>query len=415
MKKTGQELMPLHTTVQSQKQAPITRVPFGEFSHSSISLFPTCTQPFYESSNQVALYHNHKLYPASQYDIIPHLKNDIAQLPKKSASEARTLKRSYLGSDLYDGFETFVPMSAKDLDSLEPCMSFIKDWERKASTKYKPGRKFNIVSTRHHIVEMTMKLFTGKTNNYNNTKKVQDYVLNVVYTGDETGRLLFTKDWSNTGNSMNEGIYSKNIILKRICYSGFALEDLMTETTSELEKEGEKLTGGEKAVFAVVENKLDDDICILLRCELDAFNGAEKKFTELKCFSPLKMSNFSHRRKLLKAWVQTGVLPDSDILIGIRDSSFGELEDVEWYSRDRLRSKINNRNLPESKIDWNFNAQVATQWSQHCIRSICKLVDENLDQKAISNPQGFQIRIDSRRNIRIKCLSKVPKDILEYL
>ncbi|CCD23602.1 Dxo1p NDAI_0B05690 [Naumovozyma dairenensis CBS 421] len=386
---------------------PITTIPFKQFKHCSISTYPKTPSSFFETSKDVALYHNKQLYSSDDTNLIPQLEPAIAKLanPSCSLNEARDLKLPYLGSDLYDGYESFIPMDPDELDSIEPCFKYIESWELQNKHDYQLGNKFTIVSARHHIVEMTMCIF--------NKRKMDDFILNVTYKGGSNGMLLFSRDVNKKDDG---GIYSKDGVVRKISYSGFALEDLLTTNKNDHNADNSDVTlvGGDKAVFAIIENKLNDDISLLLRCEMDSYNPVNKCFTEMKCFARLKMNNHNHRRKLLKAWVQTGVIPNSDILIGIRDPMFGELNDIEWFSRMNLYRQINNRNLPEAKLDLNYNAEIAVQWSQHCIKSICKLVDESIDKTRLNTSQSFQIRINASRAIQIKKLKSVPNNVTMY-
>ncbi|CCF58533.1 hypothetical protein KAFR_0E03820 [Kazachstania africana CBS 2517] len=358
--------------------------PFKRFQHRSIAYFPNHPANFFQISREVATYHDGRIYEPNEtsQDILPLLNKDISKIAQGvSAIDARKYKVKYIGSDLYQGFENFESMSREELDSALPCFAYIKKWEAHHHCKYTENKKYTIVSARHHIVNLIMSIF--------DTSK--ETIVNSTYLGN--GLLTFSQDTSDP-MTMNEGIFTKNKNLKKICYSGFALEDLLTKSQKE-------------PLFSITENQLDDNITLLLRCEMDAYNQLTQNYTELKCYAPLKMASPQHRKKLLKTWIQTGVLPSSDLMFGIRSPYNGELLDIEWYSRDGLYRRFNNRNLPENKKSLNFNANIAVEWSHHCIKTICELISDNLQGDA---PQAFQIKVDTFRNISIRNLSKIPQN-----
>jgi len=188
--------------------------------------------------------------------------------------------------------------------------------------------------------------------------------------------------------------------LKKICFSGFAFEDLITSQD-----------GAKDPAFSIIRARLDDDVNLVLRCEMDAYNTSEDIYSELKCYANLKMGNPQHRKKLLKTWLQTGLCKNSDIIIGIRDPCDGILNDIQQYSRTGLYGKFNNRNLTPYNKDFNYNSNIAVEWTQHCLRSICQLITVNVNPNEDEGPQSFKIKIDIRHNISIKKLNSTPAGV----
>ena len=122
------------------------------------------------------------------------------------------------------------------------------------------------------------------------------------------------------------------------------------------------------------------------------------------------MKSPQHRKKLLKTWLQTGLCPESDIIIGIRDPADGILHDILQYTRTALYRKFNNRNLTPFNKDFNYNANIAVEWTHHCLKSVSRLVKLNIDQ-GIQAPQSFKIKIDSLHNISIRKLQSTPHGV----
>ncbi|CAI4056245.1 hypothetical protein N7582_000553 [Saccharomyces uvarum] len=374
-----------------------TRVPYSSFLHTSIRNFPTKPPPdiFYESK-EVALFTDNQLYVAARKDVIPNLKEDISHLYESPLLEARKLKTLYLGLDLFANIDELVPMTISELDTIAPCISYIEDWRLNNSGKpFKIGKKFTVVTTRHHIVDLTMHPFDRR-----NKQK------SIIATYMGNGFISLSRNPKYDHKASKEGIYSGDPNIKKICHSGFEFENCLTENTKNSGSSASKCP-----VFSIVEGKLSEDIGLLMRCEMDAFNPVSKTNTELKCFGPLSMQNSSHRKKLLKTWIQTGLLPNSDIMVGLRDSYSGQLLDIQWYSRDTLFRKFNHPGLPLNKKEMNYNAKVAVEWCKHCIKSICDLVEANISRYNCNKPEPFEINIDANGTIIITKLSTIPRNV----
>ncbi|KOH01190.1 Dxo1p DI49_0546 [Saccharomyces eubayanus] len=374
-----------------------TRIPYTSFLHTSIRSFPTKSPAdiFYESK-EVALFTDSQLYAATRKDVVPNLKKDISHLYESPLLEARKLKTPYLGHDLFSNIAELVPMTISELDSVAPCISYIEDWRLNNPGKpFKIGKKFTVVTTRHHIVDLTMHPFDRRNKHKS---------LIATYMGN--GFISLSRNPKYDHQISKEGIYSGDPNIKKICYSGFELENCLTENTKNSRSSASKCP-----VFSIVESKLSEDIGLLMRCEMDAFNPVSKTNTELKCFGPLSMQNSNHRKKLLKTWIQTGLLPNSDIMIGLRDSYSGQLLDIQWCSRESLFRKINHPGLPLNKKEMNYNAKVAVEWCNHCIKSTCDLVEANISHYNCDKPESFEINIDANGTIIITKLITIPRNV----
>lgn len=355
-----------------------------KFRHSSIGCYPREMPQFFPMSREVALFHGGKLHNSSEKLLVPQLRSDIAQLAKRSLLESRELKRGYLGVNLYENQEKFDLMDDEELDDAISCFKYMEYWEEQNKKIYGFDRKFVVVSARHHIVDIAMVPFTRQNGNISLTCLFRP------------GNILsFSRDLNDTSGS-ETGVNSKDPFFRKICFSGFSLEDVLTEDIG-IEKR--------KPVFSIVENALDDNITLLLRCEMDAYNPITKNYTELKCYSPIKYSNPNHRRKLLKTWIQTGLIPNSDVIIGVRDTQNGDLMDILRFDRASLYKKIANRNLPENKKEWNYNPLVATEWLSYSLKAITLTIQQILDKVGYENTQTFNIKIDTNLNIKVELLA----------
>lgn len=366
-------------------------IPFHTFTHSNKLYLPNHPKELFESIEEVGLYKNGTFTDDRSKEnksaTMPVLKRNIALLYDRPITECRPLKTKFIGSNLYEDLEKYKTMDDKLLDSTEPCMKYIETED--VSPNESESDVLTFVSARHHIVDIGMSLFNSSDRG-NETSFIVTYL--------ENGLLLFSQDALNK-SFQKGGIYSNDPIFRKICFSGFAFEDLITDGEDQKE-----------AAFSIVKAKLDNEINLVLRCEMDAYNPEKDIYSELKCYANLKMNNPQHRKKLFKTWLQTSLCPESDIIIGIRDPSDGILHDILQYTRTSLYRKFNNRNLTPINKDFNYNANIAVEWTQHCLKAVSKLVKLNRD-KTIKVPQSFKIRIDPYHNISIKKLHSTPASV----
>ncbi|KAL3235078.1 Decapping and exoribonuclease protein 1 [Nakaseomyces bracarensis] len=355
-------------------------VPGKQFHHSSINHSPSVMPRFFSSSKEVALFQNNHLYSLTEKNLVPQLKSDVAMLAQRNLLESRELKRPYLGINLYENQDKYELMDSQELDDSISCFKYMESWEEQNKSIYGLNRKFIIISARHNIVDIAMIPFTKQNGSVSLTCLFRP------------GNILsLSRDLSDTSGT-ETGANSKDTFTRKICFSGFALEDVLTEG----------ITEKRKPIFSIVENILDNNITLLLRCEMDAFNPVTKTFTELKCYSLIKYSNPNHRRKLLKTWIQTGLIPNSDVVVGIRDTQNGDLTDIFQFDREHLYKKLANRNLPQRQIEWNFNPLLSTEWLAYALKTITTTVQKVLDKIGSENALAFNIKIDTNLNIKVE-------------
>lgn len=374
-----------------------TIVPFSKFNHSSKNYFPSDPEPFFKSSEELAFFTKDKLYYESKdrnKNNLAFLKDEIAHLATcESSIESKSYKKPFLGECLYKGFNGIIPlMSDEQLASIEPLVRYMDEFKsRNDGICYGENYQWVIISTRHIIIELIMLLFAVERKSYD---------LKVTATN---GKYLYFE--ANNYNVIKRS--QSNLLGEKITYSGFQFEKVMTEIDTENDNDNigndnlvENNNTNDNYVFSVVENVLDDNIALLLRCEMDSYNHITKEYTELKCYSPLSMGNMFHRLKLLKTWIQINMVPKSDLIIGIRNNYDGLLQDINRYTRKSLYRMINDRNNKTINNMFNLNGNIASQWQKHCLKSIVNLINLNYDPNVLE-PQTFNIHIDSKRNIHL--------------
>ncbi|AAS53083.2 AER404Cp [Eremothecium gossypii ATCC 10895] len=280
----------------------------------------------------------------------------------------------YVGSDLSVGSETFHPVTSEELHCLHGLLKFIAKWEADNEVNYASRSKFTIVSPRHHILDILMIPF-----------------------GNERCRLVFTAHRglfviTLAPSQRPTGINSPSSATRKICYTGFELERLLTATS-----------GTERGSFySFIEAKLEPDITILLQCEMDAYNPKRQKYTEIKSSVDFNVRNVRHLSKLLKIWAQTALLPSTDILVGFRDPSTHVLKTVVPYSVDQIAEKLYIRDRTRSHPSYfNFNPEVAKDWTHYAIREICERLSSLVDATS-SSPQSFLVEIDKNLQMKIR-------------
>lgn len=370
-----EDLLKMDHSKNPKRREKAHSIPFNQFKHTSSNRFPEEPRPFFQENREVCYYYGGNLHDDRCGSV-----NLKSAAQKMAYEHSRDSKVELLGSDLYHGWERFEPMSPQVLDSSIGCFKWMHKWEKDNGESYAHRSKFVIISPRHYLVDLTMQLFQR-----------QKFSLLCTSLGD--GRILLSQaDHPKVRAPRNNGMS------KRILYSGYALEDLLTE--------GPRLK--DDPFFAIMEAKLDSDISLVLRCEIDSYNQLTGTFTELKCYAPLSMHNLYHREKLLKTWIQLGLSPPSDLLIGVRNTQLGQLQDLQYFSKQQLYKKINNRDLPPCRKKFNYNADIAVQWLQHCLRAICKLVGEADTSKGA---HCFELTIDEGHKISINKLPQMPAKV----
>lgn len=395
-----------------KKDRPIS-ISFHKFKNicPNWNVFPEKLEPFFQDSKNVASYSNGKLFTGednSTKSKIPVLNNDIARLANtRSAYDRKALVKTYIGYDLFEPFNGTIPLMSEDLlNTPLPCFEYMMNWEttnNQDNKQYGQDYKYVIISARHHIIDMAMTLF-----DYN---KPRHHRWNCVLL---KGKYIVISMDTNTNRKTNMMDPSKMSLMdQKRCNSGFEFENLLTgvKKSSDVSCDNDNPIIS-SCVFSIVENKLDEDILLLLRSEMDAYNGITKSYSELKCYGPLSMGNVYHRYKLLKTWIQTELVPNCDVIIGTRENYSGLLIDINQYSKEKFYQKLNNR---DSKLSRKYNLNIAKAWTKHCIKSIVKLIDMSITkgkfENIVSRAQPFQLIIDNKRNISIKRLQRVPSNL----
>lgn len=395
------------------------KISLRRFSHSKVT-HDNKEPEFHDSSRVVALYRDGQLLPVSETQAIPRLVRPLSKMAYRPRPSAR-LKSKYLGSDLFKAPD-HGPMNSTLLESVTPCLSYMFGKEDKLNNS-PTANKIRIVAARHNLTKLVSSYFDHEP--------VELYLVYVP----ASSTLIFN---SRTNDLTND---KKNVKswMSKIISSGFAFEDLVTTmdfAPSKLERKSEqKLISNRVSmnsdnpeslenskipanhlynydskgpVFAIVEHDLPS-LQVLVRCELDSYNDLQNMFTELKCFSPLKRGNDYHRLKLLKAWIQTGFLPQSDVLIGERDTSSGTLLDIYHYKRSELRQVFDSIDLPPRKKYTNFDANVACSWYRYCLQSIVNLVQVKVVDAY--EHKFFRLTLSPSRDMELKPLRNKPSFI----
>lgn len=356
--------VPIHNESKPETHQYIT---LKHFKSPNPNSFPKNPTDFYRESKEVASWHNSifKLGGIRDEPTIPTLDKDLSELGRNNTID---YKRKFLGADLYLDHQNHKPMTAELLEDISPCIQYCNE---------APSEKSKIIiSPRHHIVDLIMSFF-------------HDDGFSIVCTHFDNGKLLFSFDSSRKPSRVNKN----DVMLKKIMYSGIALERELTHKNS-------------LPYFSIVEASVDSDTGILLRCEMDAINELKDTYTELKCFGKLNFNNIHHRRKMLKTWVQISLIPQSDLIVGLRDQG-GILRDLLHFSRKDLYADLSNPSLPRNRRYGNFNPNIAVAWFHHCIDAIVSSIMKN--SKNSREPESFKVDIENRGTIKLVKLDKVPQ------
>lgn len=359
------------------------------FVHSNVSHFPSVPCKFFQESREIGTFT--RMVSSGKYLFddklgLRPLKDDICEYIHNPAKNASKIKTQYLGYDLLNGFEDYIPLSEDELNSMDGILNFIGNWEEKNGKKYGLENKFTIVSNRHHLIDLIMCPFSPEEAN-----------LIVTYLD---GLLIISSDKSKPKE--DSGIRSKDTRVRKLCYTGFELENLVTKGKVDS-------PGMHTCFYSIVENKLTEDVSLLLQAEMDSYNPKTDNYVELKCSVNFQLKNSNHRRKLLRMWIQTGLVPRTDLLVGFRDPYYNQLDALKPYTRDEIYKKFSTRNLNGNRKYYNFNSTIAVQWSHHVIAKITELVDKNLTDEPL---QSFKLTLTRDLQLSLTKLANTPAGLI---
>lgn len=267
----------------------------------------------------------------------PVLRSQVCDYMSKGRWPSIETKNNFIGANLLLGYEDYVPLPVEALNSVE---SLLKGFERYNNGL--PLKKTTFISLRHHIIDIIMCPFN-------------DEPLSLLMTLLPDGNILVTVDKSHYKAN---GIHQiKNTHLRKICYTGFSLETLLTKGTKD---------SADSLFYSMVHGSLNETIDLFLQAEMDSYNSATEKYTEIKSSVNFNLNSVYHRRKLLRMWIQTNLLPSSDLLIGFRNSYSNELERLQPYTVNDIYKKFNNQSIFSKKSKfYNFNGKVAKDWCDY--------------------------------------------------
>ncbi|CCH58078.1 hypothetical protein TBLA_0A02800 [Henningerozyma blattae CBS 6284] len=371
----------------------------------------------YRTSKEVATYHlgnlNINTDPTIEHTKgVPCLKDDICQIAGKSLLDSKKYKAKYIGADLFKDYEKYHAMEKEPLHDPISCFKYIQYYDKKHANekkKYGMDKEFVIITSRHHINDLVLAPF----------KKISDPEVSVLLTYLGDNRILLSQDYAHEPPDWRENKQFYNS-MRKIVNSGFAFEDLVikdytsSKLTPSLEEQQKKDPSITNNYFSVVENDISPKLTILLRSEMDGYNPLTNSYTELKCFTRLNMGSPFHRQKLLKTWVQIGQLPNSDLLVGSRDTQTGLLNDITWFSRDDLVTKCDSYYSPRLRFHQNTTPTNASAWYYHVLSAITSLTRDYLKKtpKAPSSvPVPFRLIVEKNRTITLLPLKKVPASV----
>ncbi|SCW02297.1 LAFE_0F03334g1_1 [Lachancea fermentati] len=352
-----------------------------KFGHVNLTAYPKQAFHFFKESREIGTIthrYDDERYIINDKSGLPRLNSDICEY-KKDRNKNKI--RKYLGHNMTTGFESFEPLPLAVLEDMRGVFLFMERFEAKNGTKFNQNNKFTIVSARHHLIDLIMCPFSK-----------EDVSLVVTYVD---GYLYFSPDSRRA--KKDTGIHSKSTHMRRICYTGFELENLVTQPLAENQR---------SCFFSMIEGKINDNIGVLLKAEMDCHDDFHETYTEIKCSTDFKLNNQHHRRKLLRMWVQTSLVPQTDLLIGFRDPYYNQLSALQSYTRNQLYHKFNNKNMKVDRMHLNYNANISVQWFHHLIEQLCDLVENNIKD---NRQQSFRVMLSKELCLSIEALSKTPK------
>ncbi|CUS21817.1 LAQU0S04e01486g1_1 [Lachancea quebecensis] len=353
------------------------------FERVSISHFPTEALQFFDEVKEVGTMTH--WVDSDEFELgcsqgAPRLKRDLG-LFTITGKLAKT--NSYVGHDLLEHYDEFQPLTPNQLEDMSGVFEFLSKWEGNHGSPFNSDSEFTIVCSRHNLIDLIMAPFSD-----------EDVHFNVQYVN---GYLHISPD--KQFQKKDVGIYSRESNIRKICYTGFELENLVTETP----------TGARKSAFySLVQGKLSKNIKFLFKAEMDCFNPAKRSYTEIKCTTGLRVKSAFHRRKLLRMWVQTSLVPSTDLLIGIRDPYYHQLSSFERYTRQELYQKFNNRNLSVLKKKYNYNANISVQWFRHLVKRICQTIGPYVE-KAPAETMNFKLILTKKLDLELRKLDTPSK------
>ncbi|SCU85216.1 LAFA_0D14510g1_1 [Lachancea sp. 'fantastica'] len=309
---------------------------------------------------------------------LAHLKDDVSRFVKDGD---RSCISNYLGHDMLENYETYSPVSPDQLEDMRGVKQFI---DHRYSVK-KNRSKFTIVCSRHNMIDLIMAPFSD-----------QDVHLNAI--NHDSYLYLFPDKQS--GDELG-GIHSDDSRIRKICYTGFELEHLVTKA---------KDPSVSSAFYSIVCGQIDDGLECLFKAEMDAVEPSSSTYTEIKCSTGLKTNSSYNRRKMLRMWVQTSLIPSTTLLFGLRDPYYNQLASFERYTRTQLYRKFNNSNLKFSPQKYNYNANISVQWFRHIFKAIQRLVEAHLppDTPDARLHTSFKLTLTKSLVLKLQKLNKMP-------
>lgn len=350
------------------------------FQHAQINQFPKNVLPFFDEVQEVATITH--LLDTDEFLLddklgMPELVQDLCEFTE---SGKLANKGKYIGHDLLDHFDEYVPITPKQLEDMAGVQAFLERWKQLHGRSFCDNADFTIVCSRHNLIDLIMMPFSD-----------EDVHLKIQFSN---GYLNLSPDAQY--QKTDQGIHSGDTKIKKICYTGFELENLITATSK---------PDVRSSFYSLVEGKLGDGIKLLLKAEMDCFNSSTRSYTEIKCSSGLKVKSTYHRRKLLRMWVQTSLVPSTNLLVGIRDPYYHQLTSFECYTRSQLYRKFNNQRLTVMRKNYNYNATISVQWFRHVIQQLCQMIKPFIEK---GSKEEVNFRLTLRKNLTIK-LRKMPE------
>lgn len=312
----------------------------------------------------------------------PRLKRDISEYIKNKSWLDNATKYKFIGWDLSQGFEKYKPL---DVDILNSLRILLPAYEKHKSEISSSEKKTTFISLRHHLIDIIMCPFS-------------DEPASLLMTVLPDGNIVVSVD---KANARAEGIHQDaHARAKKACYTGFALEDLLLA--------GEKT--GHELFFSSVHGHVSDDVDMFFEAEMDSFNEVTKTYTEIKSSVNFNLRSIYHRRKLLRMWVQTSLLPASDLLIGFRNSFSNELERLQPYTVDEIFRKFNSREYLSAREGfYAFNGTVAADWFHY----IFPQIKTTLHSYTVSaTPRTFRVRISQKLQLHVTPIAHTPAALL---